>query len=63
MSKNTRSDISCHDLRGLPLFDWHVEIFRPTTPGGRYLMRRSGVRPELADLMARFAGIGPGDSK
>ena len=43
----------------LPLLDWRSAIVhRPTTLGGRYLQHRFGIQAELADTIARLAGLG-----
>lgn len=31
----------------------------PVTPAGKYISRRFRVRPDIADLVASFAGLGP----
>lgn len=48
-----------YGLVGLPLFDWAARFNHPQlTDGGRWLHRRTGLSPTLANLVAELAGIG-----
>lgn len=50
-----------HGLFELPLFRWSViREAPPLTSGGRWVHRRTGLPPSLANLIADLAGIRPG---
>jgi hypothetical protein len=62
-SNNKRSAGECHDLAGLPLFDWRqTPPRRPPTPAGAYVTRKFGVPIAIADVIADLAGLGPGEA-
>jgi hypothetical protein len=43
----------------LPLTDARqTTLYSPETAAGQHVLRRYGVRPELADFVAAFAGLG-----
>jgi hypothetical protein len=51
-----------HSLIGLPLFerDWRQSNPRhPTMFAGQHLVRKFGVSPSIADVIADLAGLGP----
>jgi hypothetical protein len=57
-----RSFPKSHNLIGLPLFerDWRQSKPRhPTTSAGQHLVRKFGVSPLIADVIADLAGLGP----
>jgi hypothetical protein len=57
---NKRSIGQCHDLGGLPLFDWRqTPLRRSPTPAGAYVIRKLGVSAAIADVVASLAGLGP----
>jgi hypothetical protein len=50
-----------HSLVGLPLFerDWRQSKPRhPLTSAGQHLVRKFGVSPSIADVIADLAGLG-----
>lgn len=59
MKTYTNRAPECHQLFGLPLFDWRpAVVLQPATVAGRFVRSRFPVRPELADLIASLAGLG-----
>jgi hypothetical protein len=48
-----------HGIFDLPLFRWSAEREAPPfTIGGRWVHRRTGLPPTLANIVAELAGIG-----
>jgi hypothetical protein len=48
-----------HEVFDLPLFQWSAaRDVPPLTPGGNHVHRRHHVPRELANLVAKLAGIG-----
>lgn len=59
-SNNKQSAGKCHGLEGLPLFDWRqTPPIMPMSPAGWQVIRKFGVSPGIADLVAELAGLGP----
>jgi hypothetical protein len=59
MSKNSKSSRKVQTTPRLPLIDSRQTTrHAPGTAAGRYVQRRFGVRPEIADLIAGSAGLG-----
>jgi len=57
--KKLSNSLRKHQVLGLPIFDWRaVVVHRPVTAGGLFLRNRFRVRPEIADVVARLAGLG-----
>ena len=49
----------CHGIDELPLFKWAGSVRRvKLTTGGRYLHRRMGLPPSLANAVAEIHGLG-----
>ena len=46
----------------LPLLSWQSVVVRPSTPAGQFVVRRYGVHPAVADVLAALAGLGEGTS-
>jgi hypothetical protein len=63
MKRNYKLSVAkSHSLVGLPLFeqDWRQSKPRhPTTSAGQHLVRKFGVSPLIADVVADLAGLGP----
>jgi hypothetical protein len=56
------SVVKSYSLIGLPLFerDWRQSKPRhPSTFVGQHLVRKFGVSPMIADVIADLAGLGP----
>jgi len=50
-----------HGLFDFPLFHWSASRdMPPLTDGGRWVHRRTGLPPTLANIVAELAGIGRG---
>jgi hypothetical protein len=47
-----------HGLFELPLFRWSATRPAPFTGGGRWVNRRTGLPPAVANVVAELAGIG-----
>jgi hypothetical protein len=61
---NKRSIGKCHDLGGLPLFDWRqTPPRRPDTQAGAYVTRKFGDPAAIADVVASLAGFGPRETR
>jgi hypothetical protein len=62
-SNRKRSVGKCHDLAGLPLFDFRqTPPRRPPTPAGAYITRKFGIPAAIADVVAALAGLGTGEA-
>jgi hypothetical protein len=59
MNTYTNPTASCHQLSRQLQFDFRLVTVAPVTLAGLHVCRRFGVRPELADLLASHAGLGP----
>jgi hypothetical protein len=58
MIKYIRSPRKFQPHSKLPLLDWpQTTLYSPVTPAGQHVRRRYAVRPEIADLVADFAGL------
>lgn len=58
MKKYSKLLSHSHQVSGLPLFDWRHVVVRPATGAGQFVMRRYGVAPHTADVIAALAGLG-----
>jgi|GraSoiStandDraft_4_1057263.scaffolds.fasta_scaffold532122_2 hypothetical protein len=49
-----------HGLFELPLFRWSaMRDVPPFTDGGRWVHRKTGLPPTVANVIAELAGLGP----
>jgi hypothetical protein len=48
-----------YEVFDLPLFNWSATRDVPFTTGGRWVHRRTGLPPTVANLLAELAGLGP----
>jgi hypothetical protein len=63
VTKHTKP-LPLNQVSGLPLFDWRQVVVRtPDSRAGRFVMNRFGVHPDIADLVANFAGLGAESSR
>lgn len=56
MNNGSKFKTRGHELSGPPL--WRITIVRPATTAGLHVLRKYGVHPGVADLIARLAGLG-----
>jgi len=55
---DTKHPQKAQSVSTLPLSPWRSVVVRPSTPAGRFVLRRFRVDPALADIVAGLAGLG-----
>jgi hypothetical protein len=58
LKAHTKRPDKTQSISILPLFSWRPVVVQPSTRAGQYLVRRHGIAPGVADLIASFAGLG-----
>jgi hypothetical protein len=60
VKSDTKTTIPKQSAADIPLFDWRFAVVHPRTTAGTFVVRKYGVTPVLADLIAEAAGLGEG---
>lgn len=58
MSTDIKHSPKAQPVSPLPQSPWRSAVMWPSTPAGRFVVRRFGVNPVIADVIAAMAGIG-----